>query len=293
MSIYNKSGSEMFHAYNKSGNELQYSYDINGSVIFQPQSLKVMQYNVGSWYDGSHDNVPSAKDSDYYALQNGMIMQIDADIMCLEEYTQQFSKAGRTAKSLLEQYYPYIHEQGGDSATSTSGRCVCSKYPISNYQTHQFTNTGSPRYYDSCTITVHDIPITVVVTHLNYASSGNTSRVAQLTELISFLQTQERFIACGDYNTLIQDATGTDYTDMIVPMLNAGFHLANCSEEGFLTTYSDQPTGTWTGCLDNIVTSANIDILSASVDTTKLSDGLTEKTDHMPLIATVQLEATT
>ena len=291
MSIYSKSGNALTNAYNKGGSALPVAYNKGGSVVFNADTtLKIMAYNVGQWYDGSHTVVPSAKDADYYNLQNGMIANDDPDILCLEEYLSEFSATGRTSLSMLEQYFPYIHEQNGTGTLSSgAGRCICSKYPITNYTTHQFSTSGSPRYYDSCTITVNDIPITVVVTHLNYNSSSNTARVGQLNELITFLQSQTRFIACGDYNTLLHGSEDADYNAMIVPMLNAGFHLANCSDEGFLVTYSDEPSGTWTGCLDNIVTSSNIDILSASVDDTKLHDSLTEKTDHMPLIAVVQL----
>ena len=291
MAIYDINGSPLNSAYEVDGDTLSQAYDINGTPLLNPTTLKVAQYNVGSWYDGNHDNVPADKDEEYYELQNESISSIDADILCLEEYTKQFSKLPRTAISLLEQYYPYIHEQGGDSATVTSGRCICSKYPITDYATHQYTQTGAPRYYDSCTITVNDIPITVIITHLNYNSSSNTSRVNQLNELKTFCQSQTRFIACGDLNTLDCKTTSeADYTSMIVPLLNAGFHLANCSDFGFLITYSNEPTGTWTGCLDNIFTSSNITITSATVDTTKLTDGLTETTDHMPLIAEIQME---
>lgn len=292
MSIYDINGNALTSANGIDGTTLPQSYDVNGNIIWtrQPNSIKVMTYNVGGWYIGSKTNVPADKDAEYYALQNGMISNDDADILCINEYTKQFSKLPRTAISLLEQYYPYIHEQGGDTATVTNGRCICSKYPITNYATHQYSQSGSPRYFDTCTITVGNIPITVVVTHLNYNATSDTARVAQLNELISYLQTQERFIACGDFNTLdCKNTSGVDYTKMIVPMLNAGFNLANCSDFGFLITYSDEPTDTWTGCLDNIVTSSNINILSATVDTTKLNDNLTERTDHMPLIATVEL----
>lgn len=293
MAIYNKSGNILTTAYSKEGNALSKAYDKNGNVIYSKGAtvLKVMAYNVGQWYDGTHTRVPSAKDSAYYALQNGMLSDIDPDILCLEEYLTQFSDTGRSALTMLQQYFPYIHEENAVSSVSSgAGRCICSKYPISNYQTHQYSQTGSPRYYDSCTITVDNTPITVVVTHLNYNASSMTSRVNQLTELITFLQQQTRFIACGDYNMLdCKSTSGADYIAMMQPLLNAGFHCANCADFGFLETYSDQPTGTYTGCLDNIVTSANIEILSASVDETKLSDQLTEKADHMPLIATLQL----
>lgn len=292
MSIFAINGAELYSACDMQGDELSTAYSISGDVIYtKTKTVKVMTYNVGTWYYGGHNNVPVEKDVEYYSLQNGMIERDNPDILCMNEYCKQFSKTGRTALSMLEQYFPYIHEQGGDnpSASNANGRCIASKYPITNYTVRNF-NDGSGLYYDSCTITVNGIPITVVVTHLYYSASDATRRISELRTIISFMQTQERCIVCGDLNTLdCKSTSGADYISMIQLLLDAGFHIANCGNFGFLVTYSDEPVGTYTGCLDNIVTTANIGILSASVDTTKLSDGLSEKTDHMPLIATLQI----
>lgn len=287
--IYDINGSQLLSAYDIDGTSLQQAYDINGCVVFTktPPTIKVMDYNVGQWYYGGHVVVPADKDAEYYALQNGMIQRADPDILCLEEYLTQFSASGRSALTMLQQYFPYIHEEKGTGTVSTGkGRCICSKYPISNYVAHQYTSSGEPRYYDTCTITIGEKPVTVVVTHLNYNANSNTDRLAQMNELITYLGTQTRFIACGDYNMLdCKSVEGADYTNMMLPILNAGFHAANCTDFGFLITYSDQPSGTYTGCLDNIVTSSNIQITNALVDTSKLTDSIADKTDHMPLIA--------
>lgn len=290
MAIYNKQGQALSTAYGKNGLALIQAYDKSGNPLLGGGlSLKVMSYNCGQWYDGGHDNVPADKDSDYFDLQTGMIEQANPDILCLCEYTKQFSKAGRTALSVLQPFFQYIHEQGGDSVTDVNGRCIASKYPITNYATHVYSTSGAPQYFDSCTITIDGVPLTVVVTHLHY-SATNTNRFGQLNELIAFLQTQSKFVACGDYNMLdCKSESGVDYINMMQPILNAGFHAANCTDFGFIETYSDQPIGTYTGCLDNIITSANIDIVSAERDATKLSDDLTERTDHMPLIAVVKV----
>lgn len=284
--IYDINGNALSAVYDSSGNNLQSAFDINGNLIFSADrpSIKVMSYNVGQWYYGSGDNVPADKDADYYALQNGMIANANADILCINEYWNTFSKTGRTALSLLSQYYPYIEARNGGSGYF--GRAICSKYPISNYTTRAYTAESS-RYYDSCTITIEGISITIVVTHLGLTLSNRELEIAQL---ISFLQTQERFIACGDYNMLdCKTTSGADYLAIMEPILNAGFRSANCADFGFIETYSDVPSGTYTGCLDNIVTSANISIISANRDNTKLNDLLTEKTDHMPFIAELSI----
>jgi endonuclease/exonuclease/phosphatase family metal-dependent hydrolase len=286
--IYNKNGNVLLNAYDKVGSGLSVAYDKTGNVVFssEPNQLKIMEYNVGQWYIGDGNAVPTAKKEAYYNLQTGIIEDNDPDILLINEYYGNFCTDGTSALTILQSLFEFVHVV---TSGTYYGRAICSKYPISNYTQRLFTGE-SKRYYDTCTITINSIPVTVCVTHFDPNSLAK--REAEVAELISYLEQQTRFICCGDYNTLdCKDTSGADYTAIIEPLLNAGFHCANCTDFGFLETYSDQPTGTWTGCLDNIVTSANIDILSASVDTTKLHDGLADKTDHMPIIATVQLEA--
>lgn len=280
--IYNLNGDVPINVCDVNGDALDCAYDSDGNTIYRKDiALKVMSYNVGQWYIGSGTNIPADKDAEYYALQNGMIKNANADIVCLCEYWDTFSKAGRTALSLLSQYYPYVETMGGTSGYF--GRAICSKYPVTNYAHHSFANESS-RYYDSATVMVNNVPITVIITHLNVNSISK--RADQISELIAFLQTQDRFIACGDYNMLhCKTIEDEDYLAIMQPIINAGLHSANCTDFGFLETYSDQPTGTYTGCLDNIITSPNITITNAYVDTSKLTDGIADKVDHMPLIA--------
>lgn len=287
MAIYNIDGIQAFHAYRINGESVSSAYDVYGEQVFSTSHplIKVMTYNVGQWYIGSGTNVPADKDAQYYDIQSRMIAENAPDVLCIQEYWKIFSKTGRTAKSMLEQFFPYIHEQGGDSGYF--GRCICSKYPISNYTVRTFTNNSS-RYYDSCIINIDNFPVAFINTHLD---TDDSKRYAQALELISYLSTINSFVACGDYNMLdCKSASGTDYIQIIEPILNAGFNSANCSDFGFLTTYyGGNTTDTWDGCLDNIVTSHNIEITDAFVDETKLTDGITDKIDHMPLIATLQI----
>lgn len=283
--IYSVSGSTLNSVNGINGNTLSTAYDVDGEVVFPalPTDLKVMTYNVGQWYIGSGTNVPADKDAEYYALQNGMIANADADILFLCEYWDTFSQAGRTALSMLSQYYPYIETRNGGSGYY--GRAICSKYPLSNYTHHAFSNESS-RYYDSVSVTIGGTSLKLVVTHL---STDASKRSVQIGELITFLSSQDMFICAGDFNplTICNGVTteADDYTNIIMPLLNAGFHLANCSTR-FMYTYNDD---TWNGCLDNIVTSSNITIEDAYVDETKLTDGIGDKVDHMPLIAELQI----
>lgn len=281
MSIYNISGAELFEANDIAGSDLEYAYNLGGDIVFRkaPPVLKVMTYNVGQWYIGGGDNVPADKDAEYYALQNGIFERNDVDIACIEEYWDTFSKTGRTALSMLSQYFPYIHTEGG--ASGYFGRAICSKYPLENWTHHYYSNENR-RYFDSAEIVINGVRVTIVVTHL----ATDSKRYDQITQLISYLSTLDRFICCGDFNTLTYyhtETTGSeDYINIIHPLLEAGFSVANCDGNGDYITYND---ASWNGYLDNIITSGTL--ADIHVDTEKLEDEIVDKVDHMPLIATV------
>ena len=289
MLIYNKDGEVLTSAFSINSTPLTVAYNVEGEPIWSnnTEPLKVMSYNVGGWYIGSGANIPSAYDGLYYALHRGIIEQNDPDILVIQEYWDIFSKTGRTALSMLSEYFPYIEARNGTD--SYMGRCICSKYPISNYTQRSFKNE-SIRYYDSCTITINDKPITFVNTHFGLT---NEKRTEQAKELLAYLKTLDRFIACGDYNTVeALNDTGEDYVSIIQPMLDARFHVANCSTFGFLETYvgdvnkeSAIENGKQILCLDNIITSKNIGILSVEVDETKLTDNINALVDHLPIMA--------
>lgn len=283
--IYTKDGKTTQNAYDAEGQLLSVAYSKDGAKVYP--ALRVMSYNVGQWYVGGGDNVPAAKDAEYYALQNGMLLRDDPDILCIQEYWKVISKTGRTAKSMLEQYFPYIHEQGGDSGYF--GRCVCSKYPITDYTVRLYTGE-SDRYFDSCTVTVHGTPITVVNTHLGLTQAA---RDAEIAELIAFLKAQKRFLCCGDFNTVIvyddpasATPTSQEYIDNVKPFIDEGFHSANFTEFGFLCTQVKNG-GARKLCLDTCYTSANIEITAAYTDNTKLNDGIADEVDHLPILAEV------
>lgn len=255
--------------------------------------MKVMTYNVGQWYIGNGSNVPSTLDEDFYNLQNGIIERADADILFINEYRDPFSSAGRTAKSVLSPYFPYIEAR--NKSSGYMGRAICSKYPLSNYITHNFTKGSASYYYDSAEITVGGKTVTLVVLHLMVNPEAN--RYLQAQELCDYLKTLDSFIAGGDYNTGISPDYGSDnvnstaYAHYVKLFTDEGFHSANYNTDGFLITCNDGVDGTgenW--MIDNIITSSDISILSAYVDDAKLQDKMGVKTDHMPLIADLLIE---
>lgn len=293
MSIYTANGIVVYSAFDVNGCGLTSAYNANGNLVWTsgPPSIKVMQYNVGGWYDGSGTNVPAADDEDYYELQHGMLVNNDPDILVLQEYWTQFSESGRSALTMLQSLFPYVETRDGDS--TYYGHAICSKYPISNYTSRKFSGEAN-RYYDSCTVTVDQTPITVINTHLH--PSSIEARATEVEELITFLQAYPMVICSGDLNSVsCYNTSDADYVAVIKPVVDAGFRVANCGDFGFFGTYQN----VWQGSpyqrdLDNVIVSPNLTITSVSVDTTKLTDSIAhDRVDHMPFIATIQIGGST
>ena len=288
MPIYDAEGNQLNHAYDAEGNELNTVYDADGSVHWRKDSilLKVMEYNVGGWYDGSGSNVPAAKDSAYYQLQNSMIANADADILCMCEYWDQFS-ANRTALSMLQQYYPYIHAENGTN--TYFGRCVCSKYPIVDYTVNVYSGDTAGRYYDKATLDIEGQSVDVIVTHLHPSDQSEKIRTAKI--LFDYTETLTNpWIVCGDFNSTLYDPFSETNAAIYNQFLNAGDSIANAGDFGILPTACNSTD--WANesfAIDQIITSPTITIDSVTTDLTKTTDALNDKIDHVPFIANVTI----
>lgn len=281
--IYSIEGQIIDTAYDISGSLLNMAYDSDGNQIYSASDLKVMSYNVGGWYDGSGTNVPTASDSEWYAMQNGIIADNDADIICFNEYWNQFS-ANRTALSMLSQYYPYIEARNGNS--QYFGRAIASKYPIESYTQNQYTQ-DTDRYYDKAVINVNGTLINVIVTHLGLTVAN---RQAEALQLFNYVQSLDTVIVCGDMNINIHSQTDSEWVNCYKQFIDAGYHMANCSDAdfGFKDTYYRYSEDNWWP-FDNIIVSSDITIDSVYVDMTKAEEALAPKLDHMPIIANLTI----
>lgn len=281
MAIYDANGQVLTHVYDSEGNELRSAYDVEGNLIFTLETfpLKVMTYNVGGWYTGTGTNVPSAEDAVYYSLQNSIIESQNADILCLEEFWNVFSKTGRTALSLLEQYYPYIHTENGTN--QYFGRAICSKYQITNYVTNAYSNE-SARYFDRAEVSVNGITLNVLVTHLGLTAEN---RQPQALQLFNYVKNYSNVILCGDFNIPITSISDSEYVNCYKQFVDAGYHLANGGDFGFVKTYCGNADWTDTLAIDQIIVSPTISIESVTVDSTKINDSINATVDHIPLIA--------
>ena len=282
--IYDIDGNELPIVYDIDGNELSVAYDIDGSEIWtqtqEEPDFVFMTYNTGGWYTGVGYVPPADDEAKYIALQTSIMDSAQADIACFNEYRYTMGESGASASTFLGQYFTHLHAENGSS--SYNGRAIASNYPQSDYTVN--TLTGETRYYDSCTVTVDNVPITVIVTHLHPTSVQ--TRQTEFAELMDLLETLDSFILCGDLNTeFSMDKNGADYQGIIKPLLDAGYKCANCGNFGFKKTYFGSSKEL---CLDHIVVSPNLKIVSVRTENTKLTDDIDDTVDHIPLIAGIK-----
>ena len=290
MAIYDVNGNSIATPYDVDGNSLLHVYDVDGNMLTGENQFKVCSYNVGGWYIGSGTNVPSDKDTAFYNLQNGIISDINADILCIEEYWSIFSQSGRTAQSLLSQYYPYI--ETADGTAQYYGRAICSKFPISSYIKHYFT--GETRYYDEAVINILGESVHVFVTHLH--PSNSTTRIAEATELYNYIQTQgyDKYIICGDFNSTLYDPMSEVNIGIYKQFLDVGCNIANDGDFGILDTAcnsADWDTDKF--AIDNIIASDGFTFESVNTNLSKTTNAdvlATGKIDHVPIYAIIELD---
>lgn len=273
--VYSVDGTALNIAYDVNG-LTTLVYDINGNLL-TGTSLKVATYNVGGWYIGSGTNVPTAKKSDYVTLQQKILTDVDADIVCFQEYWDTFCEDGTTADSVIGNFF--TQKEKTRTTSTWNGHVIASNgYTLSDYESIDFEHyySAAPGY-EKCYITVDGKDICIINTHLSTAAGGQKEPQSQ--EILDAVEDEEYFVVLGDFNTEI-----SDYTDIVKKFVDAGYNSANLngSENYLLTFYTSGGVGKPT---DQIITSANIDIVDVYVNEEKLNDQLSDKIDHLPLIA--------
>lgn len=283
MAVYSKDGTALNAVYDVNGNRLAQAYDIDGAPLLptEPVSLRVATYNVGGWYIGSGTNVPTTKKAQYVNLQQDILAQVNADLVCFQEYWRVFCADGTTAQTVIGSFFTQIETT--NATTQYSGHAIGAKgIELEDYQVIPFVHpVAAQPSYDKCYITVGDRRICIINSHLSTAAGGQKEPQSQ--ELFDAVQNEPYFMIFGDWNT-----EATDYASIVEKFVNAGYHSANLNGTGnwLATYYTSGGVGKPT---DQIITSANITLDAVSVNTLKLTDGLSDNIDHIPLIAEVTI----
>lgn len=286
--IYNINGDSLSSAYNVSGTGISKAYNSSGTKVFDNGStsstIRIANYNVGQWYIGNGYTIPTTYKTDYTNLQTTIFNNIDVDICCMQEATDTFCQDGTLASAFLPTWFDDVNTTTGD-VNYQAHKIATNGIGMTDYESINFTN-GVSNYltYEKCYVTLNSKTVCIFNTHL---STNQTYQVAQSGELLTAVAEEEYFILCGDFNTVIEDKTEADYTYCIKPFLDAGYSDANCGDFGIFPTYyaDSDPNADYKPATDHIIVSSNITITNAWVETTKLTDDLEHKIDHVPLVA--------
>lgn len=283
MAVYDKNGNQLQTVYDKDGTPLNAAYSKDGTQIFPdgPVSLTVMSYNV-QWF---------TKINSQQAMQNEIIAKNHPDIIGFQEASQTQSLPSVGANMVTG--YSNISISSHYNYLAMVSKISLSDVVNVDYQTQDTAGDGSEkRAYQKCYIEVGGRNIAWFNTHLCYKNAA--PKYAQMSELFLAAEQEEYCIITGDFNNYGGNISSDDYINMFKPFVDAGYNLANCSPaSGFTKTASNLTTASsledLTNWPDSIIVSGNIDIVDVVFDITKLSylDG--NPIDHIPVVATLEI----
>lgn len=242
----------------------------------------VMTHNVGEWYNGSGTFSADVQNNSFF-LQNKILDRYCPDILACQEY--------KNFKTLLN---PYYKDQFSyfPNANNYVGKFVGTNYGLAGSEGATYTNQDSGSTllwnYTKSYVWLNGRKVCVIATHLSTTSA--TGKL-QAQELLAVAEEEDYVIICGDFNADCDSTEDQNYIDYYKPFVDAGYNLANCSTWGFMPTWYQAPDDASPLVLDNIITSGNIAIKYACVDTLKKEEPLDDtKVDHLPLIAYIEFD---
>lgn len=280
--IYGINGNALSVVYNKDGITTNPVYDVNGNAISTASELTVMTYNY-QWSAGLNS----------LAFQQEIYSKYKPDIIGIQEAGNQGQKAWPSVAQTSLADYP--HKYLSDYYNYNG---LASKISLEDVTDNPFASqAGSGIYtYQKCYLDVGGKRIAWFNTHLEYdTTQGALNRkYAQATELFNAVEEEDYAIVTGDFNMYGQDLESADYIGVGKKFADAGYNMANWTEDNFVMTWTDAKSATslseFIEACDNIITSPNIDIISIIFDTTKLSYiNNINAIDHIPVIARVMI----
>jgi endonuclease/exonuclease/phosphatase family metal-dependent hydrolase len=278
MPVYKRNGSVVIPVYNVTGNVKSQLYDKSGKQIDGAIYLTVMSYN----YQWSENLNTLAYQQEIYSTYNPDIIGIqEAGSKRQKSWpvTAQLALAGYKYKYLSD-YYNY--------------HGLASRIPLEDVIDVPYTTQAGGTYtYQKCYFTLGDKRIAWYNTHLIYEENKTSIRSAQAQELLADAENEEYVIITGDLNMLGLDLDSSEYRGIGKPYADAGYNLANWTNDNFVKTWTDavsaESLDEFQYATDNIITSENIDIISVVFDAIKLDylNGLS--IDHIPIIARLKI----
>lgn len=234
----------------------------------------IVTWNLGHFSKGkkTYSTIDESNyDSSYDELQRVLRDSINADIVCLNEYSDEFGTDGshhkRLTKDLFFSSYTYseIGPLLGFSCNSFFSNLKVKNTKLRLFEISKTVAERMPRaenyYYWEGDIYLNNIKVKLVCAHTT--SSAPALCQSQISELLNRYRKCERVIMCGDWNT-------EDFS----LFKNSGYDLGN---DGSLKTFPSKKYA-----LDNIAVKG-IEISEVKMVKTDLSD-------HYPLVCRISLK---
>lgn len=265
----------------KAINEKDFTYDI-----------KVTTFNVGQFYHGTtnldvygaqkvHEGILPEYVLNGYKQWQAWIADMESDIYALQEFNPIFyvnSKENVVQKS-KDVFAEKFKTLATCTGTTNNGAIEVymglaaqseSKFTLTDITSGYLSGKDEAiqRPYLKGYTTVKGKKIAVFSVHLQPMNFGGPeARRDAIYELIRLMNKEEYAIAMGDFNGM---------TEIVTPMKEAGFHMANMGDFGNFNTYEYSTTS----YIDNIFTTSNIDIEFVECETK-----FQAASDHYPLSA--------
>lgn len=287
MAIYDYNGDQIYSAYAKDGTDLLKAYDVSGEQIWSKTGkipFRVMSYNV-QWF---------TKTNLYKDVIDHAFVTQDADIVGMQEYTLSSDNTTQIDGVPIRTYIQnkgYADFRIGTLANNKTA--LASKFNTTALTEHAYSVHGSEvRSYIKSYITIGGKTVAFYNTHLD--PYNQSYRATQIQELMADAALEDMFVMTGDFNVACLDTSHADYINVIKPLIDAGYNVANDNpnRDGFIPTWTSKTDFIQSGysCLDNIITSANINMVDVWVDDYKVTHNPDQyDLDHVPIVADLEI----
>lgn len=185
-------------------------------------TITVAEHNEGGYnYGETPSGISQADFAEKVAEWKGLLTKTNSDFLALSEHSHILNQQVEGVTNvdsydeLYKQFYPYKYDGGARHKYA-----LFSKYPIKSTEMINFSVTD--RYFDKHLVDVNGVEVCIVI-FKGYVgvpgSTGQTSRVAEFTELVSLLENEPIVIIPID--------TNSQYTEDFDVFRNNGYQLGN------------------------------------------------------------------
>lgn len=229
---------------------------------YHQNAVTVSSFNVGKWYDGV-TRVPEEQVQSRRSAWLRFMGKANADLIGMNEAVEYFD-----VNETIKPFESFMHTSFTDFNKATGSddhdNAIASKIPLYwvGYVGLEL-NTGALNGF----IYVNGKPVEFLCVHLSTEEGSDGRRVRDMGRLAAWLSERDYAFVCGDFNAYALSEYTTNFS---------AYNMANCGDFGQIETC---PEASGFKCLDNIITTKNIEISYAYAYTDETIS------DHVPIIA--------